>query len=101
MYPRAESGEPHKDNILKVVYDHGKIPASKTRTTDPLFAVPEASSTRPTLSSPESLHAWPLFDEIKSRVHNEWESLPKMHDPISQELRDKIKRVHASEKHFA
>lgn len=100
MYPRAESGEPHKDNILKVVYDHGKVPASKTRSTDPLFNVPGATSTRPSLSSPEALAAWPLFDEIKSRVQREWENLPKVHDPISQELRDKIKRVRASEKHF-
>lgn len=100
MYPRAESG-PHKDNILKVVYDHGKVPISKTRSIDPLFAVAEASSSRPTLSSPEALHAWPLYDEIKERVKSEWEKLPKMHDPVSQELRDKIKHVLASEKHFA
>jgi hypothetical protein len=101
VYPRAESGEPRKDNIRKVVYDHGMIPTSKTRTTDPLFAVPGASSTRPTLSSPEALHTWPLFDEIKGRVQSEWESLPKVHDPVSQELRDKIKHILASEKHFA
>ncbi|KFH62806.1 hypothetical protein MVEG_11332 [Podila verticillata NRRL 6337] len=100
VYPRAESG-PHKDNILKVVYDHGKVPISNTRSTDPLFAVSEASSSRPTLSSPEALHAWPLFDEIKERVKGEWEKLPKKHDPVSQELRDKIKRVRASEKHFS
>ncbi|KAG0082420.1 hypothetical protein BGZ92_011758 [Podila epicladia] len=100
VYPRAESGEPHKDNILKVVYDHGKVPASKTRSTDPLFDVPGVSSTRPSLSSPDALAAWPLFDEIKSRVQSEWENLPKVHDPVSQELRDKIMRVRASEKHF-
>ncbi|KAG0215275.1 hypothetical protein BGX28_000494 [Mortierella sp. GBA30] len=99
VYPRAEDGVPHKDNILKVVYDHGKVPLSATATTSPIFASsssPSPSDTSRILSSPESLHAWPKFSEIKTRVQNEWERLPKIFDPISQELRDKIAIVLAT-----
>ncbi|KAF8927275.1 hypothetical protein BGZ47_002241 [Haplosporangium gracile] len=101
VYPRAENYVPHKDNILQVVYDHGKVPLSATSTTLPIFASSNhtngsAVNESKILSSPGSLHAWPKFDELKSRVQTEWEALPKVFDPISQELRDKIKYVVAT-----
>ncbi|KAF9278416.1 hypothetical protein BGZ68_008588 [Mortierella alpina] len=98
VHPRAESGIPHKDNILQVVYDHGKVPLSATATTSPMFT-PVASTSQPgssttlTLSSSDSLHAWPKFSDIKARVHKAREGLPKTFDPISSALRDKIKVV--------
>ncbi|KAF9436244.1 hypothetical protein BGZ76_004499 [Entomortierella beljakovae] len=94
VYPRAEDGVPRKGNLLQVVYDHGKVPLSATQSTSPLFA---SSSTQtepnPILNSPNALHAWPKFSDIKVRVQKEWENLPKVHDPISKELREKIKVV--------
>ncbi|KAF8960289.1 hypothetical protein BGZ46_001605 [Entomortierella lignicola] len=94
VYPRAENGVPRKGNLLQVVYDHGKVPLSATASTSPIFASSSshAESDR-ILSSPEALHAWPKFSEIKARVQKEWESLPKHHDPISTELRQKINEV--------
>jgi hypothetical protein len=101
VYPRADNYVPHKDNILQVVYDHGKVPLSATGTTLPAFALSNhtngAAPDHPTiLSSPESLHAWPIFDDIKGRVQAEWEALPKVFDPVSQDLRNKIKHVLAT-----
>ncbi|KAF9345230.1 hypothetical protein BGX26_003381, partial [Mortierella sp. AD094] len=99
VYPRAENGVPHKDNVLQIVYDHGKVPLSATGTSSPLFASSlstTSSGSGHTLTSPEALHAWPKFSEIKARVQKEWESLPKFNDPISTELRDKIKVVLAA-----
>ncbi|KAF9966033.1 hypothetical protein BGZ70_003483 [Mortierella alpina] len=101
VHPRAESGVPHKNNILQVVYDHGKVPLSATATTSSTFNTPPATSasdsagstTGFTLSTPESLHAWPKFSVIKERVQKEWEALPKTFDPISSALREKIKGV--------
>ncbi|KAF9128328.1 hypothetical protein BGW39_005169 [Mortierella sp. 14UC] len=103
VYPRADNYVPHNDNILQVVYDHGKVPLAATGTTSPVFASTitgsnhgvDASSAK-ILSSPDSLHAWPMFDEVKTRVQTQWEALPKVFDPISQELRDKIKHVLAT-----
>ncbi|KAF9567241.1 hypothetical protein EC968_003475 [Mortierella alpina] len=98
VYPRAENGIPHKNNILQVVYDHGKVPLSATATNSSMFTPATSSSessgsTAFTLSSPDSLHAWPKFSEIKTRVQKEWEALPKTYDPISSVLRDKIKVI--------
>ncbi|KAF9930700.1 hypothetical protein FBU30_000161 [Linnemannia zychae] len=98
VYPRADDAIPHKDNILQVVYDHGKVPLSVTGTKSPLFASSiqnnnESAEMDKILSSPESLHQWPMFDELKDRLAREWEVLPKHFDPISQELKDKIKHV--------
>ncbi|KAF9938255.1 hypothetical protein BGZ67_000341 [Mortierella alpina] len=98
VYPRAESGIPHKDNILQVVYNHGKVPLSSTATTSSTFtpatsASESVGSAALTLSSPDSLHAWPKFSDIKARVQKEWEGLPKTFDPISSALREKIKVV--------
>lgn len=95
VYPRGEDGIPRKGNLLHVVYDHGRIPLNETRTTLPAFAS-TSHATNGVLSQPDSLHAWPVFSEIKERVKTEWESLPKVFDPISQELRDKIKVVLAT-----
>ncbi|KAI7829479.1 nicotinate phosphoribosyltransferase family-domain-containing protein [Gamsiella multidivaricata] len=100
VYPRAEDGIPHKDNLLQVVYDHGKVPLAATGTTSSLFA-PSVTPSMATeedriLSSAGSLHAWPVFSELKGRVQKEWENLPKVFDPISKELREKIKVVLAA-----
>lgn len=99
VYPRPADGVPHKNNLLQVVYDHGKVPLSATGTVSPLFAssVTEAAKGDLVLTSPNALHAWLKFSDIKKRVQNEWEHLPKVFDPISQELRDKIKVVLAGE----
>lgn len=101
VHPRADNYVPHKDNILQVVYDHGNVPLSATGSTLPLFTTSNhangsAVNEPKILSSPESLHAWSKFDELKKRVQTEWEALPKVFDPVSQELRDKIKCVIAT-----
>ncbi|KAF9982724.1 hypothetical protein BGZ65_002559 [Modicella reniformis] len=90
VYPRAENGVPHKDNLLQVVYDHGRVPLSATAFA-PVSTTEVANEL--VLSSPDALHAWPKFSEIKNRVQREWEHLPKLYDPISQKLRDKIQVV--------
>lgn len=38
---------------------------------------------------------WPSFDELRQRVASEWESLPPAHDPLSAEIRQKVKEVSA------
>ncbi|KAF8939396.1 nicotinate phosphoribosyltransferase family-domain-containing protein [Dissophora ornata] len=100
VYPRAENGVPHKDNLLQVVYDHGKVPLSATGTTSSIFVSTTTNNAsaeeRFLLSSAESLKAWPKFSDIKARVQREWESLPKVFDPISKELRKKIEVVLAA-----
>ncbi|KAG0226858.1 hypothetical protein BGW41_004071 [Actinomortierella wolfii] len=61
VHPRAEWDKPAKDNILEVVYDHGKVPTQ-----------------------------WPTFKELKERVNKEWDNLPKAFDPVSADLQAKI-----------
>ncbi|KAG0265950.1 hypothetical protein DFQ27_000258 [Actinomortierella ambigua] len=61
VHPRADVDKPHKDNILQVVYDHGKVPSQ-----------------------------WPTFSELKERVEKEWDNLPKAFDPIATDLNNKI-----------
>ncbi|KAG0314706.1 hypothetical protein BGZ99_007913 [Dissophora globulifera] len=103
VYPRAENGVAHKDNLLQVVYDHGRVPVSATASTSPEFATSVNNASNDTteedkyrLSTEDALLAWPKFSDIKSRVQREWESLPKVFDPISKELRQKIKVVLAA-----
>ncbi|KAF9180001.1 hypothetical protein BGZ51_006356 [Haplosporangium sp. Z 767] len=96
VYPRAEDGIPRKGNLLQVVYDHGKVPLSATSAKSPLFAGAGSDASNG-LSTAGSLHAWPKFSDIKHRVQAEWESLPKVFDPISKELREKIETVMAQQ----
>ena len=60
--PKRPGDEGHPDNLLKVVYDHGRI-----------------------------YHADETFDEIKKRVAKEWAMMAadKTHDVMSQELKEK------------
>ncbi|CAG8670493.1 11568_t:CDS:10, partial [Acaulospora morrowiae] len=51
------------DNLLRVVYDHGKI------------------------------SQWDDFDTIRKRVAKEWPALPKVYNNISPELKEKVDRV--------
>jgi len=97
VYPRGENGVPRKGSLLQVVYDHGRVPLSATGSKSPAFASANATAeARGTLTMEGALHAWPKFSDIKERVRTEWEALPKVFDPISQELRDKIKVVLAT-----
>ena len=36
---------------------------------------------------------WDSFDELKQRLEKEWNSSPLIHDPISQELKEKSKKI--------
>ncbi|KAF9578601.1 hypothetical protein BGW38_005517, partial [Lunasporangiospora selenospora] len=78
VYPRSADGVPHKDNILKVVYDHGKVPRSTTaHTLAPFTPDIEAARVNRQLDSSDALEEWPIFDDIKTRVASDWERLPK------------------------
>lgn len=35
---------------------------------------------------------WDDFDTLRERVKREWAALPKQHDPVSQELKDEIRK---------
>ncbi|CAG8637687.1 1130_t:CDS:10, partial [Ambispora gerdemannii] len=55
-----ESADPNTENLLRVVYDHGKV------------------------------GDWDDFDTVRKRVAKEWPALPPKYDNISPELRVKI-----------
>ncbi|KAJ3322131.1 hypothetical protein HDV06_003582 [Boothiomyces sp. JEL0866] len=59
---------PSLPNELVVVYDHGKI--SK----------------------------WDDFDRIRERVSTQWKSCPKVHNPVSKELSDKMANVESAQR---
>jgi nicotinic acid phosphoribosyltransferase len=65
IFPR-EDGEvvDPTQNLLKVVYDKG----------------------------PVSSLTWDNFDTVRNRVETEWKIVPKTYDPISGQLKEKIKR---------
>jgi hypothetical protein len=50
--------------IFEVVYDKGPVPGL----------------------------VWDSFDIVRNRVETEWKIVPKTYDPISNQLKDKIKR---------
>jgi len=50
-----------KDDLLRPVYDHKPLP-----------------------------NVWDSFDTIRKRVDEQWHQSPKIHDPVSNELKDKI-----------
>ncbi|CAG8564465.1 6075_t:CDS:10 [Acaulospora morrowiae] len=60
VYPKESCSENDPDNLLRVVYDHGKV------------------------------FEWEDFDTIRKRVAKEWPALPKTFDNISPELKEKI-----------
>lgn len=62
----AEENAVDPDNLLKVVYDKGPVPHFK----------------------------WDDFSTVRDRVQREWSQVPKSYDPISSELRAKIKAWH-------
>jgi len=64
VYPRSDTDDSYdSDDILRVVYDCKPI-----------------------------ANVWDDFDTIKRRVETQWHSSPKQHDPISEPLKQKIKR---------
>ena len=43
---------------------------------------------------------WDSFDAVRSRLNSQWDKCPKLHDPLSQDLIDKIARVGKAQKLF-
>ncbi|CAG8518163.1 24237_t:CDS:10, partial [Gigaspora margarita] len=62
VYPKEVCAENDPDNLLHVVYDHGKV------------------------------SEWDDFDTIRKRVAKEWPLLPRSYDNISPELKSKISK---------
>ncbi|CAG8582576.1 4392_t:CDS:2, partial [Scutellospora calospora] len=60
VYPKEICAENDPENLLRVVYDHGKV------------------------------SEWDDFDTIRKRVAKEWPLLPRNYDNISSELKSKI-----------
>ncbi|KAI1316216.1 hypothetical protein EDD11_010326 [Mortierella claussenii] len=92
--PRREDGVPHAGNLLKVVYDHGKVPRADTSTRQ--FGTQSVQDAKFVLSEKESQAAWETFGEIKKRLEHAWEHAAKVHDPVSKELHERIKYVLAN-----
>ncbi len=69
MYPldskEGQSVIEHNANELKIVYDHGPVASFK----------------------------WDSFQDVRLRLKRQWSNLPKVSDPISQALKDKIIHV--------
>ncbi|RIA95880.1 nicotinate phosphoribosyltransferase family-domain-containing protein, partial [Glomus cerebriforme] len=63
VHPKENCLENDPDNLLKVVYDHGKV------------------------------CEWEDFETIRNRVAKEWPSLPLSYDNISPELKIKIEKI--------
>lgn len=62
IFPRAHGQViPEDENMLKLVYDCGPVG-----------------------------YKFEDFDTVRKRVEDEWPTVPKVYDPISQELRDKV-----------
>ncbi|CAG8793082.1 11759_t:CDS:2, partial [Dentiscutata erythropus] len=62
VYPKEVCAENDPENLLRVVYDHGKV------------------------------SEWDDFDTIRKRVAKEWPLLPRSYDNISPELKSKISK---------
>ncbi len=62
----AEEHEVDPNNMLAVVYDKGPVRGFK----------------------------WDDFSTVRERVAREWKQVPKSYDPVSSELRAKIKAWH-------
>jgi nicotinamide phosphoribosyltransferase len=65
IFPASE-GEEDPDNLLRVVYNKGPVPG----------------------------FSWDDFATVRERVQREWRLVPKSYDPVSAELRAKIKTWH-------
>ncbi|KAF9896784.1 hypothetical protein BX616_006755 [Lobosporangium transversale] len=89
--PRRADGVPHPKNHLKVVYDHGKVPKADTSTRQ--FGTQTVQDNKYILSESEGLSAWETFGEIQKRLESLWENQPKVLNPISPELDNKIKHA--------
>ncbi|RHZ60515.1 hypothetical protein Glove_352g45 [Diversispora epigaea] len=63
VYPKECCPPNDPDNLLRVIYDHGKVVE------------------------------WDDFDTIRKRVFKEWKALPKVYNNISPELKSKIDKV--------
>jgi len=61
VFPSSENDD-DKDNLLETVWDCGPVVG----------------------------HKWPTFDQIRENVKHGWATVPRLHDPISKELRQKI-----------
>jgi nicotinamide phosphoribosyltransferase len=65
IFPKANNQEiPTEENLLKTVYDCGPVSSSQFKFSD--------------------------FEAVRARATEEWDKIPAVHDPISQELRDKV-----------
>jgi len=62
IFPSKED-EKDPENILQVVWDNGPVKDLK----------------------------WETFDDLRKRVKEGWETVPKLYDPVSDELKGKIK----------
>lgn len=70
VLPRDPSDNSYSENdLLRVVYDKKPIP-----------------------------NVWDDFDTVKKRVQEQWTKSPKLYDPISEELKEKIKGWVANQK---
>jgi nicotinamide phosphoribosyltransferase len=69
VFPADPDGPRAPDNLLRVVYDRR-----------PLLGV------------------WDDFETVRKRARTEWKALPQVHDPISAELKEKIKNWIANHK---
>ncbi|KAJ3275741.1 hypothetical protein HDV01_007208 [Terramyces sp. JEL0728] len=59
---------PSLPNELQVVYDHGKV------------------------------CKWDDFETVRNRITTQWKNCPRVHNPISKELNDKMKRVESAQR---
>jgi len=63
VYPKDTPSIPSESNLLRLVYDYGK------------------------------LCPWETFDEVRRRVEDQWNKTPKHYDNISPALKEKIRKM--------
>jgi len=85
--PKSDAGKVSLPGILKVKRVHG-VPTVFTSTEEDN----DPENILETLwdCGPVANHKWETFDEIRERVQQGWKTVPKLYDPISEELRHKI-----------
>jgi len=88
-YPKTDPGKVSLPGVMKVVRDKNGIPT--------VYPVEDTSVVGEDLlkvvydKGPVN-NAFPEdFDTLRARVEKEWTALPKLHDPVSESLRNKIK----------
>jgi nicotinamide phosphoribosyltransferase len=62
IFPALDENDNDPENILETVWDNGPVVG----------------------------HKWPTFDQMRENVRQGWATVPKLYDPISGELRQKI-----------